>query len=220
MAGAARRILLLMLPGARMGPEEFAANGILEALPGEWIDAMPVEVALDLYLAGTAADRIHEVVAPLAAQRRHAEIWLLGISLGGMGALAYARAHPEVVAGVILLAPFLGTRGTVAEVDRLGGLEAWEPDASTRDHPDVALLFWLKTTGHAITRPAIHLGYGRDDRFSAASRLLATRLPTSRVVSVEGGHDWSTWRRLWPRLVGATPLALDAAALPRAEAAA
>jgi pimeloyl-ACP methyl ester carboxylesterase len=142
-----------------------------------------------------------------ARREGYREIWLVGVSLGGMGALAHARDYPEATTGLILLAPFLGTRGTVAEVGRAGGLGAWEPDAATREHPDGALLFWLKTSGRApIVAPEVHLGYGRDDRFGAASRLLESRLPASRVVSVEGGHDWPTWRRLWPMLIAASGL--------------
>jgi hypothetical protein len=46
------------------------------------------------------------------------------------------------------------------------------------------------------SRP-LYLGYGQDDRFSAAHGLLATRLPANAVDVIGGGHDWGTWIKLW-----------------------
>jgi hypothetical protein len=202
------RLLVLMLPGAHMRPQEFAENGLVERLQDLAIDVVTLDIGLDAYLAGRVAMLVHdEVVAPAVA-RGYPRIWMLGVSLGGMGALGYARAYPDHLEGVILLAPFLGTRGTIAEIGRAGGLAAWEPDAATQTHPDGTLLFWLKGLGaDRLTRPRVHLGYGREDPYGAASRLLQDRLPPSRVVSLAGGHDWATWRRLWPMVLAATPLA-------------
>jgi hypothetical protein len=43
----------------------------------------------------------------------------------------------------------------------------------------------------------MYLGYGQEDRFSAAHRLLARELPAEAVDVIGGGHDWRTWTRLW-----------------------
>ena len=59
------------------------------------------------------------------------------------------------------------------------------------------MLAWLKTYAPAPESPEIYLGYGQDDRFAAASELLAERLPAARVLAMAGGHDWATWITLW-----------------------
>ena len=149
---------------------------------------IPLETGMAAYLDGSIVERLH------AAISSGDKVWLAGISLGGLGALLYARAHPDRVAGLLLLSPFIGTRGTIAGVIAAGGLDAWQPPAEAND--EHKLLQWLKAR-----RPNIHLGYGEQDRFAASYRLLAGLLPAERVVSVAGGHDWQTWGVLWDLLL-------------------
>ena len=103
---------------------------------------------------------------------------------------------------LILLAPFLGVRGTIAEVMRAGGLAGWQPGAIKPDDDERRLLAWLKAYAPAApASPRIYLGYGTEDRFAPASQLMAERLPPAQVVATPGGHDWATWLRLWRRLL-------------------
>ena len=44
-------------------------------------------------------------------------------------------------------------------------------------------------------------GYGENDQFASANRLLAPVLPRERVFTTGGGHDWRTWRRLWEMFI-------------------
>lgn len=186
--------LLVMLPGADMHADEFQANGFLDGAGP--IDRIAVETGVECYLDEVSAALLHDQVIAPARARGPVRIWLVGISLGGMGALLYARAHPDLIAGVILLAPFIGSRGLIAEVERAGGLRHWRAmDATTSER---RLLAWL---GGGEGLPDMHLGYGIDDRFAAAHRLLADLLPAERVVTAPGGHDWPTWRRLWQDLI-------------------
>jgi hypothetical protein len=56
-----------------------------------------------------------------------------------------------------------------------------------------------------VARPQrqLHLGYGRDDRFADAHRLLATQLPAAQVFDTPGGHDWPVWRAAVAAVAGA-----------------
>ena len=166
--------LLVMLPAAKARPEDFIEHGFIAELRSR---ALPVDVAAvdahaDLYLEDNLVDRLEtEVIQPLRAEG-HRQIGLLGISLGGMGSIAYACRHGAAVSKLILLAPFLGVRGANGEPELLGALS------------DEAL-------------PEIFLGYGTRDRYARTSELLAQRLPAARVSTVAGGHDWPTWLKLW-----------------------
>jgi len=185
--------LLVMLPGAEMSAEEFRTNGFLDTTDS--VDRIAVETGMECYLDEISVQRLHDEVILPAHARGSVRIWLVGISLGGMGALLYARAHPDRIAGILLLAPFIGSRGLIAEVERAGGLRHWHPiDLTTSER---RLLTWLGT-GEGL--PDMHLAYGLDDRFAAAHRLLADLLPAARVVTAPGGHDWPTWCHLWRAL--------------------
>jgi pimeloyl-ACP methyl ester carboxylesterase len=186
--------LLVMLPGADMHADEFQANGFLDGAGP--IDRIAVETGMECYLDEVSVALLHDQVIVPAHARGPVRIWLVGISLGGMGALLYAQAHPDQIAGVILLAPFIGSRGLIAEVERAGGLRHWRAaDFTTSER---RLLTWLGT-GEGL--PDMYLAYGTDDRFAAAHRLLADLLPAERVVTAPGGHDWPAWHHLWHGLM-------------------
>lgn len=188
------RPLLMMIPGAYFRHGDFAANGIIDALSGHDIDVIEVPPCPERYLDGDAGIWLHETyVAPSAGRR----IWMLGISLGAMGALMHAAAFPRAVAGIIVLAPFLGTRGLIAEAVAAGGLSRWSPGPIPHGDIERGLLAGL---GRALP-PNLYLGCGTEDRYHDASRLLAGDLPRDRVVWQGGGHDWACWRMLWAQLL-------------------
>ena len=200
--------LLVMLPAAHAEPGDFAQQGFLDALP-PGVEALPAPLRPADYLEEDLAGRLHaEVIAP-ALRRGPRPVWLLGISLGGMGALLYARTRP--VAGLILLAPFLATRGTIAEVTEAGGLDAWNPGPLAPHDLERGLLAWLR--GADLAGMGVRLGYGSADRYVAASAMLARRLPPERVTIAEGGHDWPTWVTLWRRILATRPLVQSATGL-------
>ena len=153
-----------------------------------------------------------DILGPARA-RNYRRIWLMGISLGAMGALTYTREHPADIEGVVLLAPFLATRGVVAEVVRAGGWAGWQPGLIEPADYEREMLAWLKEYRAAGAGfPALHLGYGTQDRFATTSELMAERLPAAHVVSAAGGHDWATWLAVWRQLLDRGILGGDAIA--------
>jgi pimeloyl-ACP methyl ester carboxylesterase len=200
----ANRIMLVMLPGANTRPQDLVQYGFVRALRERNlpIDVVAIEAHLGYYLERSLSRHLtRDIIAPARA-KNYQRIWLMGISLGGMGALNYTREHLAEIEGVILLAPFLGTRGIIAEVVRAGGLARWQPRTIKADDDERRLLAWIKTYPPvADALPKIYLGYGKDDRFAAASKMLAERLPAARVVAIPGGHEWATWISLWQHLL-------------------
>lgn len=190
--------LVVMLPGAYSAPDEFVQEGFVSSLRERQAhaDVVIAGATLDHYIEGRVLDRLRdEVIAPARA-RGVQQVWLLGISLGGLFAMAYAARHAGDVTGVLTLAPYLGRRTLWAEVVRAGGPAAWA--AARQPQPDDLLEHdvwaWI---GRGQAAPLLHLGYGRDDRFVDAHRLLAEQLPAGRVFDLPGGHDWPVWRALW-----------------------
>ena len=200
------RALLVMLPGIGFEAEAFASRGLVAAMHGRgWpVDIVAADPQLDLYLEDSIAAALHrEIVEPARAQG-YARIWLLGVSLGGMGALRYASEHAAAIKGVVLLAPFLGTQGTIAELAEAGGFHAWSAASSAATPTERRVLSWLQTyLAVRPATPALYLCYGHTDRFARGHRMLAACLPKAHVHTATGGHDWNTWCTLWERLLDA-----------------
>jgi hypothetical protein len=207
VAASPNPILLVFIPGFDMRAEDFLRYGFVDRARERRPEAeiLIAEPDLGLYLDGTVGAELAALLQSAAS--RHRRVWLAAISLGCFGALLLAEG-PVPIEGIVLLAPFLGTAGLIAEVQRAGGFKAWEPGALAEDDHERRLLARLKHYGRQPEQwPALWLGYGRSDRFAAASRLLAQLLPPSRIVEIEGAHDWPSWARLWDRMLAGDSVA-------------
>lgn len=196
--------LLVCLPGIEDLASDYETHGFIDAIrqSGFGMDVVTVDAHYGYYARRTLLARLREDVIGPARAAGYEKVWLLGISLGGLGALLYAQSHPEDVSGLVLLAPFLGTTGVVDEVRRGGGLAHWVPGHAGPPDFDQSLWQWLAGyLRHPERMPALHLAFGARDRFAAAHRLLAANLPAQHVHILPGRHNWRTWRRLWHRLL-------------------
>jgi pimeloyl-ACP methyl ester carboxylesterase len=199
--------LLVFLPGRYDHPQDLVKNGLVAAVRQRGIDADIVipDLHFGYYIKRTAVDRLHEDVIRPARGKGYRHIRLVGISVGGFGALLYAQMHPGLIEEVMLIAPYLGESRIHQEIARAGGLESWDPGQWTAEDYERTLWAWLRRHGGGAD-PAISLGYGRSDSFAMSNRLLAAALPDERVTSTPGGHDWAPWLRIWETLLERRPL--------------
>lgn len=192
---------MVFLPGLGDFAEDYESQGFIEAVrqsrPG--IDMIVVDMHFGYYLRRAVLERLRkDVILPAKAQG-YDKIWLVGISLGGLGAILYAVEHSEDIVGLVLLAPFLGEDAImIREIAGAGGVTMWQPGEVAEDDYQGKLWRWVRR--HALERPEspiIYLGYGDLDNFELANRLFGQALPKEHVFVTSGGHDWRTWKRLW-----------------------
>lgn len=202
--------LVVFLPGILDFPDAFQERGWsgLLAEHGSECDAVAVDLHLRYYLVD--GDELPEVIVEdilVPAQARGYEsIWLVGISIGGLGAAMIARDHPELVDGLMLFSPFFGNPGLVDEVRRAGGLAAWDPgvlpEHLTSDNFPRIAWGWLKRyVDEPEGMPPLYLGFAEDDWIAPGNELLAAVLPPERVMSAAGAHGWSTWTPMFRELL-------------------
>ena len=205
-----RHTLVVFLPGRGGSVASYGSEGFVQSLQqqGISVDTLGVEAHPGYYQEGILVQRLREDVILPAKAAGYRDIWLAGISLGGLGAIFYDTAYPGDLAGLFIMAPYLGEGTLLAEIIRSGGLAGWQPD--TVDDGDMEQEIWLKLKGYAIDKEKssgrVFLGFGESDRFAATNRFFAASLLPRQVVTVAGGHDWPTWRNLWPKLLELSPL--------------
>lgn len=121
--------LLVFLPGLGDVVDDYEIYGFIDAVRGRGIiaDMAVADMHLGYYLKRTAAERLRQDVILPAQQCGYQEIDLIGISLGGLGALYYSLHCPNDIAQVFLLAPYLGERRLIDNIYRAGGLMKWQP---------------------------------------------------------------------------------------------
>jgi pimeloyl-ACP methyl ester carboxylesterase len=186
---------MIWLPGAYHCAQDFLSEGFARAAAQRQIrvDLQFVDLEMQHLDDRDAFARLRsEIVLP--ARDSGAAVWLAGISLGGLVALDYASSHLGELDGLCLLAPYLGNRMLINEIAATSGLAAWDPGELAESDAERRIWRYVKTRGDLRK---LFLGYGREDRFSAAHDLLATALPSGWVNVVPGGHEWRTWLQLW-----------------------
>lgn len=215
-AAAPARCLVVFLPGMGDDAEDFERHGFVADMVrrGLSVDMVAGNATIGYYARGTFLERTaHDVVGPARA-RGYREVWLIGMSLGGIGTLYYSRAHLGEVTGVLALAPYLGDRPLIDEIDDQGGLATWQAppraDVLTPDNYQREIWRWLQALTRGRERgPDIYVGFGRSDKLAREDTLLAEALPDDHVYLIPGTHDWTTWRRLFDQFIADSRLARD-----------
>ncbi|MES2830994.1 MAG: alpha/beta hydrolase [Pseudomonadota bacterium] len=203
--------LLIMLPGAMQRPDDFVTAGFVRAMRSR---ALLLDLQLASFDDGTVADitstatlqKIDTDLIQPARRAGYAKIWLSGISMGALMALAYTDFHAGQVQGLCLLSPYPGNRLLLREIAVAGGLHAWHPHATAdvsvdqiahlTEDLDAEQRLW-----RCLKNPAglgnLYLGYGSEDRFVDGLRQITQALPGAAIDIIAGGHDWQTWEKLW-----------------------
>jgi len=197
--GTDARCLVVFLPGFGDGEGVFEEHGFVDALAERRlaVDTITAGATFGYYTRRTMVERLEtDVLEPAWKRKAYAETWLVGVSMGGMGALLVARDDPRIT-GMLLLAPYLGDKEVLAEIERAGGLARWDPPPPSKDDWQRALWFWLRSvTARPADRP-LYLGAGATDHLGRGHRLLGGALDSQHIYGTSGGHDWGPWRRLW-----------------------
>lgn len=205
--------LLVFLPGASSTIDEFVREGFVQEVRQRRIaaDIVMADAHMGYYNNRTVIARLEADVLVPARAAGYRAIWLVGISLGGFGALIHEEQRPGGVTGIVALAPYLGERELSREIAKAGGLAIWQAPAGPlpEDQMETRLWRWLQAQAKlpaGAASPALYLAYGTGDRFADSHRLLAAALPPQRVFTTPGGHDWAPWRRLWQQVLAVLPL--------------
>jgi pimeloyl-ACP methyl ester carboxylesterase len=203
---------LVLMPGFGDRPAAFEEHGFVRILAqhAPAYDVFAADAHFGYFRKRTLLPRLErDVIGPLL-QRGYRELWLVGASMGGFGAVAYARKHPERVRGLLLFAPYLGPKQVVSEVAEVG-LCNYRPPAEPENSEEAfarANFAWLRVAVCEQREIAIYVAVGDQDRLLHADRLIGAALESTHMLVLPGGHGWNLWT---PALEKLAPLAFDTA---------
>lgn len=187
--------LLVLLPGLGDTDKKFSKEGIIDLLGNTTAetDVVTVNAHYKYYESRTLIDRLLEDVIYPARRQGYRNIRVAGVSLGGFGALLLLKYRPEEVDAVGLIAPYLGEK---EYYEYLLHENAQEPEIEYKQN----LWPWLTRLDSESTN-RIYIGYGEEDEFAVPGALLSERLPEGNGIAIKGGHNWSTFGRIFQQLI-------------------
>src|SRR5579859_6741965 len=194
------RCAVVFLPGFGDDEKTFDEHGFVADLRARAlsVDTVSAAATFGYYYKRTIVTRLREdVFAPVLA-RGYEQVWIVGISMGGLGAVLLSRDRAPRIAGLLLLAPYLGGDAIQREITAAGGLGRWQPGPPTSED-DRELWRYLQAVTRTPDRPpTVYFGVGDQDRHrSPGPHPLAAALPPDHLFRTPGGHDWGPWRVLW-----------------------
>jgi pimeloyl-ACP methyl ester carboxylesterase len=198
---AYQKKMVIFLRGRGGSHKDFASKGFVNEIKTR---KLPFDMAAPnahqgYYFGETLVPRLKADIIEPAKAKGYETFWLVGVSMGGLGALMYARQHPKDVEGVCLISPFLGYDKIIREIADAGGIRKWDPgEYDPNDDWQRMFWHWLKQCSDGeIQMPSIYLGYGTEDTFATAQGLLGDILPGDHVFTTSGGHTPETMKKLW-----------------------
>ncbi len=192
--------LVVMLPGRSDSLQGLTDTGIAGIIQQSWPDAdvLLTGLTMPFYRQGRVAQRLHDEVIEPARRTSYGQVWLAGISLGGMGALLYDSAYPDQIDGLLLLSPYLGEDAIHQQIRQAGGLAAWQAGPAQAIGPDTfqhelwrSLQAWSQRPQHT---GSTWVAYGADEPFRQPIELMTPLLPADHVIMLPGKHNWKLWK--------------------------
>lgn len=192
--------LVVVLPGRGDDIAGLQRVGISQAIQSQWPDSDVTlsGLAMGYYLQGGAIQRLHDEIIVPARAHGYREVWLLGASLGGLGALMYDAQWPDTVDGIVLMAPYLGEKPLLQEIAAVGGIAHWNPGPMPAqvngDNFQHELWRHLQTwSRHPEHARNVWLAYGDRDYLRDTMPSLTPLLLPSHVFVRSGSHAWAVW---------------------------
>jgi len=99
---SAQKKLIIFLRGRGGSHEDFAAEGFIDDIKARELpyDMAAPNAHFGYYFGETLVPRLKADVVEQAKADGYEQFWLVGVSMGGLGALMYTRNHPGDIEGI------------------------------------------------------------------------------------------------------------------------
>lgn len=196
--------LVLLLPGFGDTPSHFVKHGTVEQIVGcrPDVNVLGIDAHFGYYKKNIITEHLHDDIIRPAKIAGIKQIWLMGISMGGLGSLIYRQAYPDDIQAVILMAPYIGDWDDLTLYQR-------QPQQARKTVSAKLIHLWDGLTASGTLAPPITLASGANDSLKKQHLWLASLIGNHHAVTEPGGHKWQVWKNLWPRALQLSGLCRD-----------
>lgn len=197
--------LIIFFPGLYDTAEKFKDEDFFSIARKEGVSADLVSVNVNVFhlVKGMMIERVEKDIYETAKKKGYKNIWLVGVSLGGLNSLLFNIKHEKDLCGVVTLAPYVANTLLVEDLRDAKDIKNWKPstdaDKLALEKRLQQLWVWLKEQSSNNNLKKVYLGYGKQDRYVDAIKLFENILDKNHVVTVEGGHTWVTGQKIWQK---------------------
>lgn len=194
-----KKILVVLIRGFGGQIDYFDKHGWISASKDQprHVDYVAPNAHLGYYANESFIERLRQDIIKPARQEGYKEIWLVGISLGGMGSILYSYAYPEEIKRIYFFAPYLGDGEVQNEIRAAGGIDKWTVADDNTGKWQYQIWQRLKTIVEDPQKKVkLYIGYGDQDKLDGHD-LLAGYLAEDHVIKIPGGHKDVIFSRLW-----------------------
>lgn len=194
--------LIIFLPGLLDSASTFEEKEFFSHArkAGVKADMVAMSIHIRHLMENKMIERIEFDVYLDAIKNGYKNIWLVGVSIGGLNSLLFYRKHMKGLCGVVALAPYVAG-GVLLEELQKDGIENWEPkevyEMMLFEKKLQFLWAWLQQQQSDNNLKSLYLGYGKQDRFIEAIKLLESILDKKNIIAIDGEHDWETGQKVW-----------------------
>jgi len=154
---------------------------------GLWGDGSGYVDAAESWIVDEVPALARELVAGCS---EYSPLMVVGLSMGGFGALRLAGKYPHRIAAA-------AAHSAITEAAQLDGLIEENRDAWSRAPADTGVLAALAGAAATLALPPLYFDCGRDDPLLEANRALHRDLQRAGIAHEyaerDGGHDWDYW---------------------------
>ncbi len=203
-AASKKSQLIILLRGFGNDINYFDSLGWTEKLQQRYpqYDIIIPDLHYGYYSEGSFMQRMTEDIILPAQQQGYQSIWILGISMGGLGAIMSSELNPTIVKRLFLIAPYLGDGTAQKTIVKAGGLRKWDDEDMDSTVWQFKLWSHLKFLSAQSPAVPVYLGYGSEDKMPGIP-LLQAALPVKNIVTAAGGHKDGVFTDVFEKMLAA-----------------
>lgn len=195
--------LIIFLPGLIDTAKTFKDEAFFTIARKAGIKADMVSASIHIghLIKEKMIERLEKDVFNSAIKSGYHNIWLVGLSIGGLNSLLFYRKHAKDICGVVTISPYVADTELRKELEHAGSIKNWQPKSAEKMkifNQKLHLLWkWLQAQDSNTNLKQIFLGYGKQDRYLEEIKLLENILDKNNVVSINGYHNWASGQKIW-----------------------